>query len=346
MKINQFQRLAAISLCVCALRRRRRAFTLVELLAVIVIIGVVLALIFPAIMSARESSRRSACANNLRQCSTAVLIHLETFRHFPTGGWGKYWVGMPSGGVAEKQPGGWIYNTLPFLEQAAVHDAGKQWPPDDPNQRQANAERLMTPLEVMNCPSRRRPGLFRDDVQTPFYCDDVSQVARGDYAMNGGHKFIRIGDRAPTALPVPKNFPWPDMSAATGLSYMRSRVTAAEVIDGFGYTYLVGEKHVYHGDYNSGEDWGDNESLYTGDDRDVLRYTGDEDDPAYRPRPDSYELTKTNVARGLVFGSAHPHGFNMALCDGSIHHVRFDVDPIVHSRLGRRNDRKAVELPK
>ena len=99
-------------------------FTLVELLVVITIIGILIALLLPAVQSAREAARRTQCSNNLKQLALACLVHESTHGFFPTGGWGWHWVGDPDMGFDLKQPGGWIYNILPYIEQGALHDLG------------------------------------------------------------------------------------------------------------------------------------------------------------------------------------------------------------------------------
>jgi prepilin-type N-terminal cleavage/methylation domain-containing protein len=103
----------------------RSGFTLVEVLVVIAIVGVLVAILLPAVQMARESARRSSCANNLKQLGVAVLLHEHSHGTLPTGGWGPDWVGDPRAGFGPKQPGGWIYNILPYLEQQNLHDLGK-----------------------------------------------------------------------------------------------------------------------------------------------------------------------------------------------------------------------------
>ncbi|NBP86592.1 MAG: DUF1559 domain-containing protein, partial [Mycobacteriaceae bacterium] len=95
-------------------RRPRHGFTLVELLVVIAIIGTLMALLLPAVQAARESGRRTACLNNLKQLATAVESHKTSMGHFPTGGWSTNWIGNPDRGANWRQPGGWCYTILPY----------------------------------------------------------------------------------------------------------------------------------------------------------------------------------------------------------------------------------------
>jgi hypothetical protein len=81
-------------------------------------------MLMPAVQSSREAARGSTCANNVRQLGIAALAHLDQHRFFPTGGWGWLWVGDPDRGFGDRQPGGWVYNLLPYLEQTALHELG------------------------------------------------------------------------------------------------------------------------------------------------------------------------------------------------------------------------------
>src|SRR5262245_26140759 len=103
-------------------RRVRGAFTLVELLVVIAIIGVLVALLLPAVQAAREAARRMQCQNHLKQIGLAFHNHHDVFGHLPTGGWGWGWVGDPDSGPGIRQPGGWCFNILPYVEGKNIYD--------------------------------------------------------------------------------------------------------------------------------------------------------------------------------------------------------------------------------
>jgi len=95
--------------------RKRHGFTLVELLVVIAIIGILIALLLPAVQAAREAARRSQCTNNLKQIALAVHNYHDTYKVFPIGNWTTAY-------------GTWLVSLLPFIEQQALADRYQPWP--------------------------------------------------------------------------------------------------------------------------------------------------------------------------------------------------------------------------
>src|SRR5258707_15712415 len=134
----------------------RCAFTLIELLVVIAIIAILIALLVPAVQKVREAANRAQCQNNLKQIGLGMHNHHTAHNHFPTGGWGWFWVGVPTRGVGKDQPGGWLYNTLAFIEQKDLRDLGVG--KIGPDFTKDIVTVIQTPVKTYNCPSRRTGG--------------------------------------------------------------------------------------------------------------------------------------------------------------------------------------------
>jgi len=331
-------------------RRHVHGFAVVELLVLIAVLGMLMALVFPAIQRTREAARGAQCANNLRQLAIGALDHHEAHGRFPTGGWGWNWTGDPDLGYTKRQPGGWVYNILPYLEQSALHDIAIGL--EEEPKRRGNAERISTPLSVLYCPSRREPraypaagkGLGFDEQgrYMPYNAVPVARVGRSDYAANAGDQ------RQPWSIPGPESIEeglkpdmkWPDMKEATGISFLRSEVCVEQVGDGLSYTYLLGEKYVDRRAYETGTDPGDRLSAYCGYSADLYRstYYDEQSGKGWTPMND-----KPGVADQYRFGGPHPGVCNMAFCDGSIRAIRVSIDPKVHRCLGNRRDGQLID---
>src|SRR5665647_549730 len=106
------------------MNRSKNAFTLVELLVVITIIGILIALLLPAVQAAREAARKMQCSNNLKQLALGCLNHEQAQGFYPSGGWRWSLGGDPDCGFGRRQPGGFLYNLLPYIEQQSLHDMG------------------------------------------------------------------------------------------------------------------------------------------------------------------------------------------------------------------------------
>jgi len=313
---------------------KRRGFTLVELLVVIAIIAMLVTLLLPAVQAAREAARRTQCMNNLRNLGVGVVLHESAYNHFPSGGWGHSWVGLPGRGAGGAQPGGWGYNVLPFIEEGPLHDLGSG---DDPKVRRAgSSQRLQTVVQIFYCPTRREARLYpavSGHTRNPRETNPVKEVARNDYASNCGDRFADF-THGPSTLAQgdDPNYKWPSMKHLNGIMHMRSQVKISQIIDGTSKTYFVGEKYLNPDDYANGQAPGDNEAVFMGAGQDMNRWTSI-NLPPIRDKP--------GVRASQQFGSAHAAGLNMMFCDGSVRFMPFNIDPEMHRRLGNRKD----ELP-
>lgn len=316
----------------------RSAFTLVELLVVITIIGVLIALLLPAVQAARESARRTQCANHLKQWGLGAMSHVQAHGHFPTCGWAGVWVGEADRGFGLRQPGAWLYNLLPYVEQQALHDldAGKtgQAKIDALNQRE------QTPLSIANCPTRRRSVPYPNPAGLTNANGNCNRLhARADYASC-------VGD--PPGNELDTDWAWSyahgddpahqiPYSGYNGVCYAHSLVSMADIRDGSSNTYFLGERYLCPDNYLTGTDSSDDWCMYRSSGNDLVRstYLG------WTPRQDRPGLVLTTH-----FGSAHVGGCNFVFCDGSLQVISYAIDPEVHRRLGNRKDGLPIDVSK
>jgi prepilin-type N-terminal cleavage/methylation domain-containing protein len=165
-----------------------RGFTLVELLVVIAIIGVLTSLTVPVVQAARESSRLSFCRNNAAQLAKGLIQLDSSMTGFPSGGWGNAWLGIPERGSIQRQPGGWAFAVLPYIEEEAVYKSLEGVTAATAEDRYKAA--LAAPVSLFVCPSRRSAaplpvyaGSFRTAVPLALAID---KATRTDYAANAG----------------------------------------------------------------------------------------------------------------------------------------------------------------
>ena len=355
-------KLRAVSKC------KASAFTLVELLVVIAIIGILVALLLPAIQAAREAARRVQCQNHLKQIGMAILNHENNLKVFPTGGneiWpdiANYLVdtqsvanpnqrkGPPNGPA--RQGLGWGFQILDYLEENAIHGITSQ--------RQMN-DALVT---LYFCPSRRAPtrnnatvtdsyrwGLdyaavtpARDNADTPAI-DMLLNDEAGFFGCNACRvtllpnlpkKWIYLHQgiivRTPYYLDKnsnpPKGVDLPDYSQPTKIS---------QVTDGLSKTIMITEKRMKPSLYDVG-DWCDDRGWTDGWDADSIRT------PSYPWGPDrDPQDDHEHHSLCLGTGSAHSVGVYAAYGDGAVRLVSYDIAPVVLNWMVHRADGQVLE---
>ncbi len=312
---------------------RRPGFTLVELLVVIAIIGILVALLLPAIQAAREAGRRTQCSNNLKQFVVALHTYHDTYVMFPAG--------RNSRDISTHAA------LLPFYEQAGLHtlvDYAVSW------NHANNAVARSTSIKFFNCPSDPQKAVPTGYAGTSYRANQGSGVLWG----------------LPSTNPSNSNFGMPEPN---GVFYENSYLPMASVTDGLSNTAAFSEHQK--GDFNQGVSTpadtfqpgttpaNADEALAQCNAIDTtnLSFQGRSDVGApwlqgYHSTTIYFHVLPPN-GRSCMFppgriatsaASQHPSGVMVALCDGSVRFVNDNINLLAWRYMGQRNDGRTANV--
>ncbi len=331
--------------------RLRTGFTLVELLVVIAIIGILVALLLPAVQAAREAARRTECTNNLRQLALALYNYDSTHGHFPAGGACPRATG--GGCTTISRCHTWFEAILPFMEQQSLYD---QIDFDKATDDRRSNGRLLTGLLLpgVHCPSDPDAQLVDHEYLNSCGTCDYATGPVGTRSMGASY--------SPSGGPIQMNGcaipPWPDRSncqSASGGRYLPGASTQPgapgffaggpvsysfrQCPDGATNTFLIGETLPRWDPFKMYF----NSHLNVGSTNPPPNYFKINPRRCEYPAPCYDDVPCQSMRSG--FNSLHPGGLNMAMADGGVHFVSDDIDYTTWVYLGDRQDGQIVEFP-
>jgi prepilin-type N-terminal cleavage/methylation domain-containing protein len=283
-----------------------RGFTLVELLVVIAIIGILVALLLPAVQAAREAARRMQCQNNLHQIGIALHNYHDANRKFPPG------ITWPNRTF-------WSGHLLPYMEQRPLYemlDLDQSW------NTSPNSEACASYLSVFRCPSTTAPRHITaqgiaDRVPCNYLACTSGTVTRESAPSGAGPS------------------PLAGRPDSDGIFFINSDTRFADVLDGSSSTVAVGETIFIfkgHGPDHTGrsqflDHW------YIG----TLEGYGNEVSESMGSTGvavNSFELSVFVDEMELSFSSRHPAGGQVVLADGSVRFIAENIDRATWSAMG------------
>lgn len=307
-----------------------KGFTLVELLVVIAIIGILIALLLPAVQAVREAARRIQCANNVKQQSLAMLNYESAFQNLPSG---------------YSHPGMtmWSGLILPFLEQGNLYDTLEiEGPWDAFAGETENSRSLGTYIDVFRCPSANLERSQFDPLV------NTERVPCNYLACASGLNNRESGELPWCGMGRYQNYPESD-----GIFYLNSQTRVAVILDGLSNTVLLAESLPdqtllgtdYSGNTQKADHWyigsrelGDYPEVISIGSAEVSECLGSTACPINAIKDEDSPVND----KELGYGSAHTQGINVGFADGHVQFVRETVDRAVWSAIGTRASGEVV----
>jgi prepilin-type N-terminal cleavage/methylation domain-containing protein/prepilin-type processing-associated H-X9-DG protein len=316
--------------------QRAGGFTLVELLVVIAIIGILVALLLPAIQAAREAARRMTCQNNLKQMGLALQNHLATKKAFPSGN---------EQTCYQCEPWAWSARILPYMEESGINDS-IQWknrPTYIPNAVANGSGPTQKVIAMFLCPSTTRYHWSRDetnhvnDIDHNGHWNEREGLAVSDYGGIQGPSQTEINPLTGIAygynLGVLLNIKDPKIITMPGI-HVAPAIGPRQINDGLSKTMIVAE--LAGRGYNDKKDelrgvWADGYNLFAISG--TINQTGTEnvngiDVPTQWTQDEIY--------------SEHPGGANVLFCDGSVHFLPETLDKQIIQALSTRSEGESI----
>jgi prepilin-type N-terminal cleavage/methylation domain-containing protein/prepilin-type processing-associated H-X9-DG protein len=323
-------------------RTDHHGFTLVELLVVIAIIGILIALLLPAVQAAREAARRSQCVNNLKQIGLACHLVVNTYKTFPTGGSHiTPGIAIRDGAILgpKDQTIGWGFQILPFLEQTAIFNIPSGYGGNMPREEVISQVGSRV-ISFYSCPSRRGAERLNGVLMDYAACHsaDGPQPVPQTFVPRNASALDQFWYGSPLD-PNPSRKRIGTYNGVIVRSFYTEPVRPARITDGLSNTMMAGEKWLNASRYGAG-DWHDDWGWTDGWDPDTIRSTG------YTLRGDSLDPVRGEPGyddtKAYSFGGVHQGVMNALFADGSVHQIKFSIDRVALNRLGDRRDGEPI----